>query len=122
MRSRHGEFSEYHTSADNLQFVRPEALADSLSKCRSVFDILEHNRVYLNQNPKCEPQLGRRGLYSAQTNQESGALRQLALLWVLNLSDGEHSLLDIAERAKLPFAAVKEAAASLAATDLLTPK
>jgi aminopeptidase-like protein len=122
MRSRHGEFSEYHTSADNLQFVRAEALADSLSKCRSVIDVLEHNRTYVNQNPKCEPQLGRRGLYSAQTNQESSGLRQLALLWVLNLSDGEHSLLDIAERSKLPFAAVKEAAASLAATDLLLPR
>jgi aminopeptidase-like protein len=122
MRSRHGEFPEYHTSADNLQFVRPEALADSLSKCRSVIDVLEHNRAYLNQNPKCEPQLGRRGLYSAQTNHENSALRQLALLWVLNLSDGEHSLLDISERAKLPFAAVKEAAMSLVATDLLGPR
>ena len=122
MRSRHGEFPEYHTSADNLQFVQAEALADSLSKCRSVIDLLEHNRAYVNQNPKCEPQLGRRGLYSAQTNHESGRLRELAQLWVLNLSDGEHSLLDIAERSKLPFAAIKEAATSLAATDLLVPR
>ena len=56
MRSPHGEFPQYHTSADNLDFVRPEALADSLSKCRDVIDVLEHNRFYLNLKPKCEPQ------------------------------------------------------------------
>jgi aminopeptidase-like protein len=122
MRSRHGEFPEYHTSADNLHFVQAEALADALAKCRAVVDLLEHNRPYVNQNPKCEPQLGRRSLYSGQTNEESGRLRELALLWVLNLSDGKHSLLDIAERSKLPFAAIKEAATSLAATNLLVPK
>ncbi len=122
MRSRHGEFPEYHTSGDNLDFVRPEALADSLAKVRLVIDVLEHNRVYLNQHPKGEPQLGRRGLYAGQAKGEERRLRDLALLWVLNLSDGEHSLLDIAERADLPFTAIKEAAASLAATDLLVAK
>ncbi len=122
MRSRHGEFPEYHTSGDNLDFVRPEALTDSLEKCEGVLDLLEHNRVYLNQSPKGEPQLGRRGLYSGQSNREDGQRRELALLWVLNLSDGDHSLLDIAERADLPFALIKEAAAALAGTDLLVSK
>ncbi len=122
MRSQHGEFPEYHTSADNLDFVRPEALADSLAKCLSVVDVLEHNRFYINQAPKGEPQLGRRGLYSTGADQEANRLRQMALLWVLNLSDGEHCLLKIAERSCLPFAAIKEAAASLAATDLLLPQ
>ncbi len=122
MRSRHGQFPEYHTSGDNIAFVRPEALADSLEKCESVLDLLEHNRVYLNQSPKGEPQLGRRGLYSGQTNREDGQQRELALLWVLNLSDGDHSLLDISERADLPFALIKEAAAALAGTDLLVVK
>ncbi|MEP6600910.1 MAG: DUF4910 domain-containing protein [Nitrospirota bacterium] len=120
MRSRHGEFPEYHTSADNLGFVRAEALADSLEKCLAVIDVLEHDRFYLNRNPKCEPQLGRRGLYEGLAAGESGRTRELALLWVLNLSDGGHSLLDIAERANLPFTAIKEAAAALTATDLLT--
>ncbi len=119
MRSRHGDFPEYHTSADNLEFVRAEALADSFAKCNAVFDLLEHNRAYLNQRPKGEPQLGRRGLYSAHGNDSESKQRELALLWVLNLSDGEHSLLDIAERSGLPFAAIKEAAGALAATELL---
>jgi aminopeptidase-like protein len=119
MRSRHGEFPEYHTSADNLEFVDAEALADSFAKCCAVIDLLEHNRIYVSQNPKCEPQLGRRGLYPFQPNDESSRRRELALLWVLNLSDGRHSLLDIAERSNLPFAVIKDAAAALAETDLL---
>ncbi len=122
MRSRHGEFSEYHTSGDNLEFVKAEALADSLGKCKAVVDVLENNRVYLNQSPKCEPQLGKRGLYAGQAPGEDRRLRELALLWVLNLSDGDHSLLDIAERSNLPFAVISEAAGALASTDLLVAK
>ena len=119
-RARHGEFPEYHTSADNLAFIRADALADSLAKCVAVIDILEGNRIYLNRKPKGEPQLGKRGLYGGTT--PMGKDRELALLWVLNLSDGRHSLLDIAERANLPFAAIKDAAAALATTDLLAPQ
>ena len=114
-RGRPGEFPEYHTSADNLDLVRPEALADSVEKCRVVIEILEQERVFLNQNPKGEPQLGRRGLFKTHSN-------QLALLWVLNLSDGEHSLLDIAEISGLPFAALESAAADLVASGLLVSK
>lgn len=113
MRARHGEFPEYHTSSDNLDFVKTAPLEDSFSKCFAAFEILEGNRVYVNQKPKGEPQLGKRGLYG------DGEERQRAYLWVLNLSDGEHSLLDIAERANLPFDVIRQAAERLAATDLL---
>ncbi len=122
MRSRHGEFPEYHTSGDNLEFVKAEALADSLNKCKAVVDLLEHNRFYLNRSPKCEPQLGKRGLYRGPSHGEDRRRRELALLWVLNLSDGEHSLLDIAERSDLPFMVIKEAAEALARTELLVAK
>jgi aminopeptidase-like protein len=119
MRSQHGQFPEYHTSADNLDFVCANALADSLTKCCAVIDLLEHNRVYVNRKPKCEPQLGKRGLYQGLGADDTKRRHELALLWVLNLSDGNNSLLDIAERAGLPFSAVKEAAQALCATDLL---
>lgn len=122
MRSQHGQFPEYHTSADNMDFVRPEALGDSLSKCFSVVDLLEHNRTYVNRSPHCEPQLGKRGLYPVKTDRGDGRDKEMALLWVLNLSDGENSLLDIAERSKLSFNIIQEAAAALAATDLLRVK
>lgn len=122
MRSRHGTFREYHTSADNLDFVRPDALADSFSKVAAVLEILEHNRVYLNRHPKGEPQLGRRGLYEGLGAGESRRAQAIALLWTLNLSDGDHSLLAIAERAELPYAAIKTAAESLVAAELLRQK
>ena len=119
MRTPHSRFPEYHTSADNLDFVQPLYLADSLSKCLSVLDILENNRKYLNQNPKCEPQLGKRGLYRAMGGQADAGVEELALLWVLNLSDGNHSLLDIAERSGFGFAPIKKAADALVEYDLL---
>ncbi|MEO6195875.1 MAG: DUF4910 domain-containing protein, partial [Thermoanaerobaculia bacterium] len=96
-RTPYGRYPEYHTSADNLDFVKPEALEGSLRTYLAVIDVLEGNRRYLNLNPKGEPQLGRRGLYRTIGGDESGRSRELALLWVLNLSDGENSLLDIAE-------------------------
>jgi aminopeptidase-like protein len=119
MRTPHGEFPQYHTSADDLAFVQPRYLADSFQKLVSILDLLESNQTYLNRNPKCEPQLGKRGLYRTIGGPSDGANRELAMLWVLNLSDGHHTLLDIAERARLPFEAVKTAAGTLAAHDLL---
>ena len=119
-RSVHGEFPEYHTSADDLTFVTPGALARSLEVCRSVIDVLERDRRYRNLNPECEPQLGRRGLYHAVGGVDS-TTAELAMLWVLNLSDGEHGLLDIAERSHLAFADIASAAETLLDHGLLAP-
>jgi len=118
-RTPHGRFPEYHTSADNLDLVRPEYLADSFSKYLAVLNVLENNRKYLNQNPKCEPQLGKRGLYGAIGGQTDGRVSQLAMLWVLNLSDGQHTLLDIADRSGLEFDLIKSIADVLLEHDLL---
>lgn len=119
MRTPHGRYPEYHTSADNLDFVQPEYLADSFSKYLSVLNILENNKRYLNQNPKCEPQLGKRGLYRMVGGSKHGRINQLAMLWVLNLSDGQHTLLDIADRSGLEFDLVQSAADALLEHDLL---
>ncbi len=120
-----GRYPEYHTSADDLAFVRPESLAGSLDLYLKVAGVLEGNRAYRNTNPFCEPQLGRRGLYSsvggASHSPGEAQERQLALLWVLNLSDGEHSLLDVAERSGVSFERVRRAADDLLAVDLLEP-
>jgi aminopeptidase-like protein len=118
MRTPPGQYPEYHTSADNLDFIRPEHLADSLAKCWAMIDVLEHDRAYRNRNPKGEPQLGRRGLYRS-TGGTDNAERERAMLWVLNLSDGRHTLLDIAERSGLPFAAIRAAADALRDAELL---
>ena len=112
-RTPFGEYPEYHTSADDLGFVSAEALGDSFAKIRRILEVMEHDRTYRNQFPKGEPQLGKRGLYS------SPGARELALLWVLNLSDGDNSLLDIAERSGVEFADIREAADVLLRAGLL---
>jgi aminopeptidase-like protein len=119
MRTPHGQFPEYHTSADNLRLVKRESLTDSFFKCLAVLDVVENNKIYLNQNPKCEPQLGKRGLYGSIGGQIERKNNELAMLWVLNLSDGSHSLLDIAERSGLAFEAIKSAADALIQCNLL---
>jgi len=120
MRSVWGTFPEYHTSADNLQFINPSRLAESLHVCATVVDILENNRRYRNLSPYCEPQLGKRNLYRSTGGEAIGGDIN-ARLWVLNLSDGEHSLLDIAERSGLPFSAISDAADVLREGGLLAP-
>ena len=117
-RSTHGHFPEYHTSADDLTLVRPEYLTESLTAYLDVIDVLEGNRRYRNQSPRGEPQLGRRGLYRA-LGATTRKADEMAVFWTLNLSDGGYTLLDIARRARLPFAQVRRAADALVECGLL---
>jgi len=119
-RGRHGRFPEYHTSADNLSFVHPTALAESLAVSLELVEVLEGNGTLRNLSPKGEPQLGRRGLYASLGGRDAEA-QQMALLWVLNQSDGQRSLLEIAERAGMPFRQVRIAADRLLEHGLLAP-
>jgi aminopeptidase-like protein len=119
MRTPHGEYPEYHTSADDLSLVRAESLADSLARCIRVVDMLEGNRVYVSQNDKCEPQLGKRGLYRTMGGEAGAGVDEMALLWVLNLADGQHSLLDMADRSGCRFRALEQAARVLVDKGLL---
>jgi aminopeptidase-like protein len=119
MRAVHGTFPEYHTSADDLAFVSADNLALSLERCVTIVDVLERNVRYRNTNPYGEPQLGRRGLYATIGGDSDAARRQLAMLWVLNLSDGRRTLLDIAERSNVPFAEIAAIARLLEQHDLL---
>ncbi len=119
MRSPHGTYPQYHTSADNLDLVQPEYLADSLTKFLAVLQIVEGNKKYLNLNPKCEPQLGKRGLYSAIGGQTDTKKSELAMLWVLNFSDGDYSLLDISRKSGLDFDLIKQTADTLLQFNLL---
>jgi aminopeptidase-like protein len=118
-RTPFGRYAEYHTSADNLEFIKSEKLADSLAKCLSIIDVVDSNDTYLNTLPKCEPQLGKRGLYEQVGGDSQSKKLQLAILWVLNLSDGNHSLLDISEKAGIEFGLIREAAEVLLEHSLL---
>jgi aminopeptidase-like protein len=118
-RTPHGEYPEYHTSGDDPDFVKPNRLVDTLRRYLEVFEVLEGNRTYENLSPMCEPQLGKRGLYGAVGGLRHPGEVQMAMLWVLNQSDGRRSLLDVAERSKTPFPIVRQAADLLEQAGLL---
>lgn len=120
MRTPHGCFPEYHTSGDDLDFVRPAQLEDSVATCLQILEVLERDRYYRNTNPRGEPQLGRRGIYRSLAERGDGAA-EMAMLWTLNLSDGHHSLLEIAERSGMSFLKIDAAAALLEHHGLLAP-
>jgi aminopeptidase-like protein len=119
MRTPHGEFSGYHTSADGMEQIRPAALAGAVEACLKLFDVLETNRRYVNLSPFGEPQLGRRGLYRSAGGAVETPEDERALLWVLNQSDGRSSLIDIARRSGLTYEAVARAAERLERAELL---
>jgi aminopeptidase-like protein len=118
-RTPHGTFPEYHTSADNLEFVRADKLGEALAASLEILSVLENNGRYVNLNPKCEPQLGKRGLYRMVGGAAEAGVSEMAMLWVLNQSDGKNSLLDIAERSGTRFEAIRKAAEALEEHKLL---
>ncbi|MFI9380539.1 DUF4910 domain-containing protein [Kutzneria sp. NPDC052558] len=118
-RTPYAGYPEYHTSGDNPDFVTEESMADTLETLWAAVTVLERDRRYVNLSPYGEPQLGRRGLYDSLGGRSDTKQAQLAMLWVLNLSDGEHSLLDVAQRSGLPFATVADAADALRGAGLV---
>ena len=119
-RSKYGAFPEYHTSADNLDFVDSEHLETSYRLVAQVVEILETNRAPTSTAPHCEPQLGKRGLYEAMGGDNQRVERQMAMLWILNQADGEHSLLDIAERSAIRYSLIREVCDLLQQHDLIS--
>lgn len=118
-RTPHGEYPEYHTSADNPDFVSVPAIRRAIEVIEEILVAADRNWSPLSRNPKCEPQLGKHGLYRKVAGQTGQQTDELALLWVMSLADGAHSLIDMAERAKLPFERIAQAADALAAHGLL---
>jgi aminopeptidase-like protein len=115
-RTPHGLFPAYHSSADDLELVGALPLGESVHALLALIEAVETNRAYSNRSPYGEPQLGRRGLYQAVPD---GSRPETPLLWVLNLSDGSNDLLEIAERSRLPYSAVRDAARLLEEHGLL---
>jgi aminopeptidase-like protein len=120
MRTPHGEFDGYHTSADGLERIRPESLAEAVDTCLDLVEVLETNRRMINLSPFGEPQLGRRGLYRSAGGAVATPDDERALLWVLNQSDGRASLLDIARDSGLRYPVIRRGAQRLERARLLT--
>lgn len=121
MRSPHGTFPQYHTSADNLDFISADALGGSLGLILSAIAMIEDNEIFLNTRPEGEPRLGKYGLYDSIGGANEQHACQMAMLWTLNQSDGRHDLLDIARTSGLSFARIRDAAVRLRGAGLLEP-
>ena len=155
-RAPHGEFAEYHTSDDNLDFVSATALEESLEVCQEIVRELEcdHHAMDtssqsttacldrspafgvgdrcglsdsddtmcypLNLKPKCEPFLAKFDLHRAYGHASSRGQFQTALMWVLNLADGRHSVGDISNRSDLPLEVIRQAIRALHDVGLVT--
>ena len=118
-RTPHNEFPEYHNSGDNLEFVKPDKLAEAYELVHIIIDTIERNKTYLNLNPKGEPQFGKRMVYDSMAEKSNKRELQMAMLWVLNLSDGSNSLLDISEKSEIKFSLIQQASDALLKVDLL---
>lgn len=119
VRTLYGHFPEYHTSADNLNFIKSESLEDSLRCYTDVLNILEADSIFNNLNSKGEPRLGKRGLYNSIGGLKSNSDMEQAMLWVLSFSDSKTSLLDISRRSGLKFSIVQQASQHLLESGLL---
>ena len=119
MRTPHGEFAGYHTSADGMERIRPESLGQAVDVCLELADVLDTNRRFTNLSPYGEPQLGKRGLYRSAGGAVATPDDERALLWVLNQSDGSTSLLDVARASGLRYPVVRRAAERLEQAGLL---
>jgi len=120
VRTLYGKFPEYHTSADNMDFMNSKSLQDSFAKYHSIIYVLENNMIYKNQNPKCEPNLGKRKLYDLIGANKELSSNSNSIFWLLNQSDGNISLLEIATKSNIPFIDIKNMADILVSHDLLT--
>ena len=120
VRTLYGKFPEYHTSADNMDFMNSKSLQDSFAKYHSIIYVLENNMIYKNQNPKCEPNLGKRKLYDLIGANKELPSNSNSIFWLLNQSDGNTSLLEIATKSNISFIDIKNMADILVSHDLLT--
>jgi aminopeptidase-like protein len=117
MRTMYSSFPEYHTSLDDKSFIDFASLAESVTVYERIVDALENNLVWWNTVQFGEPQLGKRGLYPGTNANAPFELK--STMWMLNLADGEHDLLAIAERSGQPLAGLVDAARKLSAAGLL---
>lgn len=111
MRSKYGNYDEYHTSLDNMEFISEEGLKGAYDVYKMVIDSLEMNLIYKN-NFLCEPQLGKRGLYPQLSNLDVSEDIKSTMDF-LAYCDGETELLRVAEKIQCPIWKLDKIASSL---------
>jgi aminopeptidase-like protein len=117
-RSANDAYPEYHSSADNLSLLRADSLAQSILAIATVLNRMDGNRRFRNLSPKCEPRLGKRGLFRSTGGSNPGEFEH-AMLWLLSLSDGTHGLQDAQAASGLSMETLERAATALVEAGLL---
>ena len=101
MRSKYGEYPEYHTSKDNMKLVSPSGLSGGFVAIRKTIELIEKNFIYVNTF-KCEPQLGKRNFYPTLSLPNSTE-KIAPSMNLLAYADGKNDLLEISKIIKVDF-------------------
>ena len=120
MRSKYAEYPEYHTSLDNLDFVTPSGLAGGFNVVKKCLEAIEFN-FHPICTQKCEPQLGKRGLYPLVAERDSG-LKVRNMMNFLAYADGKLDLIEIAEKINIPIWELYRIADDMLENELIIPK
>ncbi|MDO6444389.1 DUF4910 domain-containing protein [Colwellia sp. 1_MG-2023] len=97
MRTKYGEYPEYHTSLDNLDVISPEGLQGGFNILQQCLILLENNHRY-QVTVFCEPQLGKRGLYPTLSSMTEDYTDVITMMDFIAYCDGKHDLIDIANK------------------------
>ena len=119
MRTRYNLYSEYHTSGDNLEFISSANINEVLNVYLKVLDEIENRTYYKNLLPFGEPQLGKRNLYFQQSNFSNDNNIHNAIIWLLSMGDGTHSLEDVSNKSGIDIKHIKDASLLLMNQDVI---
>jgi len=117
-RTKYGTFPEYHTSADNMNFISPEGLQGSYDVMTEWIEAMEHNKKY-KITVLCEPQLGKRGLYPT-VSQKGSYDAVKAMTDFIAYADGKNDLFDISNIIHVPLAKLIDVVDMLQSNELLS--
>lgn len=112
-------YKEYHTSADNLEYVKPKNLEESLNVYLKIVDYIEKNRKYISMNMKGEPFLSKHQLGLKVGSGKGVYHLDVAIRFLMCYSDGQDDLIEIAKKARRSVEDVYEAAVMLEAAGLI---
>jgi aminopeptidase-like protein len=101
MRSKAGEYPEYHTSLDDLKLVTPSGLNGSYEVLKDCMELIENSRYY-KVTCLCEPQLGKKGLYPTLSKKKGLAKKVKSMVDFLAYADGSKDLIEISNIIKVP--------------------
>jgi aminopeptidase-like protein len=117
-KSKYGEYDEYHTSLDDLNFISAKGLQESLDLYKKIVDDFENNERYVSTK-KCEPFMQKYDLYPAiSVVNKSNSARQL--LDVLAYCDGSNTKEELQKICKISSEKLNEILNTLREKELIS--